>query len=255
MIALIDGDIIAYRCSASCEPNKQKLEREPLGLAISRADELLYRICDHLAVDKYRVFLSGSENFRKVLDPNYKANRVQPKPEYLDSVRNLLIEEWDAEVCAGYEADDGLGIAASDDSIICSIDKDLRQIPGRHFDFVKNESFEIDAELAVRCFYTQMLVGDRSDNVDGIEGIGPVKAGRILDGKSPQEMEASVYDCYRGAGKSRDKLLSTYRLLRILRSPAELEEIEDIIRQGKGKDLTEASRFPDTYGFPNLDGQ
>src|SRR5271169_6718690 len=99
MISLIDGDIVAYRCAASCEPNKIKQEREPIGAAINRADELLHRILSTTATKEHRIFLSSDENFRKVLDPNYKANRIQPKPEYYNPIRHLLVEEWGAELC------------------------------------------------------------------------------------------------------------------------------------------------------------
>ena len=161
-IALIDGDIVVFRCAASCEPNKSKPWRDPVDIAISRADELLYRICNTLAVEEYRVFIGGSENFRKALDPNYKANRVQPKPEHFHAVRELLLEEWEAKVSAGREVDDDIGIAANSETIICTIDKDLRQVPGRHYNFVKDVVFEVDEQDAVRSFYSQMLTGDLS---------------------------------------------------------------------------------------------
>ena len=114
MLALLDGDIIAFRCAASCEPTKEKPFREPVEHAIGRADELTYRICNTVSSDEHRIFIGGSENFRKQWYPDYKAHRrSQPKPEYLDAVRNFLVEEWEAELCAGYEADDGIGIAAT----------------------------------------------------------------------------------------------------------------------------------------------
>lgn len=243
MIALIDGDLIVYRCAASCEPTKSKPEREPLISAISRADELIYRILNRLAPEEYRVFLGGSENFRKTLHSDYKANRTQPKPKHLDSVRNLLVEEWEAEVCAGYEADDAIGIAAREDTVICSIDKDLRQIPGAHYNFVKDELTEVGKGEAIRNFYTQMLTGDSSDNVRGIDGIGPVRARRILDGVSPEEMEAVVWNCYDDAGRSREEFLCNFSLLYILRDRSEFEYIETCISEGKRPDVTEVSRL------------
>ena len=239
MEALIDGDLIVYRCSASCEPTKAKPYREPLSSAISRADELLYRILNRIAPEEYRIFIGGSENFRKTLCPSYKANRTQPKPEHFDSVRNLLVTEWEATICAGYEADDALGIAANGSTVICSIDKDLRQIPGSHYNFVKDETFEVSRSDAIRSFYTQMLTGDTSDNVFGIEGVGPVRAGRILDGLDPEEMEATVLNCYEDAGRSRGDFLLNYSLLYILRSPEEYEYIETCIRESQRPDLSE----------------
>jgi 5'-3' exonuclease len=69
----------------------------------------------------------------------------------------------------------------TDDTIICSIDKDLLQIPGRHFNFVKGTSQEVSELEGLRHFYKQLLIGDTSDNVFCVRGIGPVKAGKLLD--------------------------------------------------------------------------
>jgi DNA polymerase I len=249
MITLIDGDIIAYRCAASCAPTKEKLEHDPVESAILRADELIYRILNTTSSAEYRVFISGTDNFRKILDPNYKANRIQERPRHLDSVRDFLLREWNAEVSAGCEADDRIGIAATKDSIIASIDKDLKQIPGRHYNFVKDEFAEVSEWKAVYNFYYQMLVGDRSDNVRGVEGIGDVRARRILSGLSTPEMEAAVRIRFPDEGS----FVSTYRLLRVVRSEKELEEIETAIREGQRPELTEACSFPDLDFIPELD--
>lgn len=247
---LIDADAIGFRAAASCEPTKIKPERESLDEAIYRATNLIHRICNTLAPEEYRLFLGGSENFRKTLYPDYKANRTQPKPVYLDSVRNLLIEEWEATVCAGYEADDGLGIAANEDTIIVGIDKDLKQIPGRHYNFVKDTSVEVSPEDAAIFFYTQMLTGDSSDNVRGIDGIGPVRAGRILSGLHPSRMESTVWDCWREAGRSEQEFYVTYCVLKICRSVEELNSIETILREAEGAPVTASSLQEHIRNFP-----
>ena len=240
MICLIDGDAVAYRAAASCEPTKNKQERESLDEAIYRATDSLHRILNYLAPDEYRIFLGGTENFRKVLCSDYKSNRTKADPVYLGDVRSLLVGEWGAEVCAGYEGDDGIGIAAQGSFIIAAYDKDLRQIPGWHYDFTKSLLFEVDPESAVRNFYTQMLVGDSSDHVSGVPGIGTVRAGRILDNVLPSEMESVVHDCYRSFyGSSREYIQSSH-LLYVLRHKEEYEEIEAIFRQGEGAQPTKA---------------
>lgn len=249
-LLLIDGDIVAYRAAASCEPTKIKLEREPLDEAIFRANDLLYRIVDTCASSEYRLYLTGSGNFRKLLYPDYKANRARlPKPEHLDAVRELLVREWGASVCDGYEADDGIGMAHQEcpETIVCSIDKDLRQLAGEHFNFVKNEFEVVDSLEASRAFYTQMLVGDTSDNVRGVDGIGPVKAGRHLSGLTPEQMHSTTFDLYGDPGR----FFLNYRLLRVLRTKEEYEEImsnieqesyvENVVGESEGAQPTEAS--------------
>jgi len=252
-MVLIDGDIISYRCAASCEPTKERQELLDLDTAIQRADELVYRILDSCGASEYRVFLSGSENFRKLICPSYKANRIQEKPRYLDSVHDFLFKEWNAEVSAGCEADDRIGIAAKGDFIIASIDKDFKQIPGRHYNFVKDVHFEVNEQDATRFFYSQMLAGDRSDNVSGIPGIGEVKSTRALQGLSPQEMDACVRDYYERTYGDLDQFFLTHLLLRILRKEEELEEIEAAISQGERPQITAICSFEDTELLPELD--
>jgi DNA polymerase I len=256
MIALLDGDTIAYRCAASCEPSKRRaqelgipfeeLEREPLDIAIKRADELVYRIFNTCQTDKYRIFLSGSENFRKLLYPDYKANRAKlPRPEWLDPCREFLVTEWGAEITAGYEADDGIGIAASKDFVICANDKDFRQIPGSHYNFVKDTFEEVSEEVAAFNFYASLLIGDTSDNVRGVDGIGPVKAGRLLRNKHPSEMESIVIQHY----GDRERFVLVHTLLRILRSE---EEYENTVRKIQGTKPPEASSTEDLSPFSTV---
>lgn len=237
-LLLIDGDMVAHRCAASCEPTKTKLVRESLDEAIFRANDILYRIVNTCASNEFRVFLSGGRNFRKLLYPDYKANRVRmPRPEHLDALRELLVREWGAELCDGYEADDGIGMAHSERSIIVSNDKDFRQLEGEIYNPIKNEFEVVDSLEAARAFYTQMLVGDASDNVGGVAGVGPVTAGRLLQGKNPEEMHSVVFDAY---GDPKLFFLN-YRLLKILRSPEEYKEIEAEFSEGEGQEPTEAS--------------
>ena len=119
---------MAYRCSASIK------EGEDLEVALLRVDKLVRDILEQVQATEYLVFLSGSNNFRKKLNPEYKANRKdQVPPLYLQDCREFLVTEWKAKLSYGQEADDDLGVNQTDDSIICSLDKDLRMIPGKHY--------------------------------------------------------------------------------------------------------------------------
>lgn len=247
MIALIDADIVAYRCSASCQPSKKKagelgipfeeLQIEDESFAIKRADDLIHRIISATGSTEYKLFLSGAENFRNLIYPLYKAHRINvPKPKHLDGVRRFLVSEWGSSISAGYEADDGIGMAASRDTITCSIDKDLRQIEGHHYNFVKDEYFQVTPDDGIRAFYTQLLVGDTSDNVRGVDGIGPVRAARIIGSTPTEELDSVVSGCY----EDRKRYLLNRKLLKVLRTMQEYEEIcEDIEREKQGQELTE----------------
>ena len=189
MTALIDADIVAYRCAASAE-------EEPYEIALLRVDKLMMDILEkeinHIS------FLSGENNFRYNINPQYKANRKdKPKPRWLDTCRGYLVDEYKAIVVDGYEADDALGIHQTEETVIYTIDKDLLMIPGHHFNFVKKEYKEVSELDGFKAFYRQMLIGDSSDNIFGVPKIGKVKAAKLIDScTSESEMRNLVFDLY-----------------------------------------------------------
>lgn len=199
MIALVDGDLVAYRCAASCQ--KQGVVVEDLGIAQARANNLLTNIQDAVAQEDVQIFLSGQDNFRKTLNPQYKANRKDmERPVYLEPLREWLVVEWGAQVTEGIEADDALGIhqtkynAAGVGSIICSLDKDLLQVPGEHYSWeifgtsaTGNQWNRPAARRTVSPmeglfnFYWQIVMGDASDNVPGYDGKMRQKVPKFLE--------------------------------------------------------------------------
>lgn len=192
MKALIDADIVAYRVACTLE------EDDAEDFVFARAEDLVDQILVNTEATEYRLFLTGKDNFRYTLYPEYKANRRdKEKPFWLEGIRQYLKANFNAEVIDGQEADDALGIAQTDDTIICSIDKDLLMIPGKHYNFVKDVFVTIDKDQAMRNFYMQCLTGDRSDNIKGIDGIGPKKAEKILVGcVTEQELFNAVREAY-----------------------------------------------------------
>jgi 5'-3' exonuclease len=218
-IALIDGDIIVYRVGYTTDEE---------WIARARVRETIEKILRSTDATDYEIWLSDSgENWRLKLFPRYKANRTQPKPVLQEYIQNLLLDKWGAEVAWGQEADDALGIRAvslKNEGIICSIDKDLKQIPGRHYDFVKEEFSNVTEWQGLFTFYKQCLTGDSTDNIRVVEGlsargIGPDKAYRLLEGcVSENELFLSVRDAFRDAWGEDDpdgRLLLTGRLIKI----------------------------------------
>jgi 5'-3' exonuclease len=202
MKALIDGDIVVYRCAASAEGE------DDVGIALVRVDRLMEEILYATKADSYRAFLSGGNNFRYDVFPQYKANRKDaPKPRWLGACQDYLLSNWNAEITDGCEADDALGCAQDGTgTIICSIDKDLLQIPGKHYNFVKNEFSEVTEFQGIKHFYLQLLQGDRTDGISGLDGIGPKKAEKYLEGC---ETEEDLFNTVRGLYNN-DKLLDTF---------------------------------------------
>lgn len=190
MLALIDGDIVAYRCAASTflQEDGTKVPA-PWGIIKSRCNEMLTTIFAAVGADKHKIWISGVGNFRYDLYPQYKANRTAPRPPHLEDLKEFLVVEWGARVADGIEADDALAMDQGKDTIICSIDKDMRQVPGWHHNFVKGVTDFVTEEQGLQHFYRSMLIGDSSDNVRGVTGIGPVKASRHLpEGLSERQM-------------------------------------------------------------------
>lgn len=169
---LIDGDIICYRTAYSREP-------ETLEDYCAVADSYITNIVVNASpvIKDYQVFLTGKGNYRKdiAVTKEYKGNRPKDKPEFLEAVRQHLITNHPSNVSVGEEADDQIAIAATTlglSSVICSTDKDFNQVPGWHFNFVKKQRYFVSEAQGLHFFYSQILVGDRADNIEGVFGIG-----------------------------------------------------------------------------------
>jgi 5'-3' exonuclease len=181
MKALLDGDILLYRVGFTTQD-------EPEAIAIVRMDELVKRILDTVKATEYVIYLSCGRNdsFRAKLNPEYKANRKQPKPLHYDLLKTHLINNWNAVVAVEEEADDLIGIEQNtnpNSTIACTIDKDiLYGVAGQKYNFVKDTFHYTTQEEATLFFYRQLLMGDKADNILGITGVGEAKAGRLLDG-------------------------------------------------------------------------
>lgn len=221
MKALIDGDIIAYRCAVSAEQEDQAF------IPISRCENLVEEILEATEANLHEIFISGPGNFRREIYPAYKVNRKQPPPKWLETCERYLIDEWNATVTDGCEADDALGVAQMegiyfDDpeipfglyTVICSIDKDLLQIPGKHYNFVKREFQEISYARGMREFYLSMLIGDATDNIKGLKNVGKSKAPRLLEGCSTED---ELFNTCRELYNDDEYMLLTGRLLWIWR--------------------------------------
>ena len=218
MLALIDADIVLHRVGFTTNDDEQWIAR-------ARTNEMLEGILADTQASQFELWLSDSRenNFRTHLWAGYKANRRDvARPVHYDYIKELLINEWGARIAYGMEADDALGIgqgssgrwrlvgAETPPTVICSIDKDLKMVPGLHYNFVKKEWDEVTVEQGIRSFYTSILVGDVTDNIKGCRGIGPVKAAKAFGGRSsPDDLFAVILDLY----KQQEVEMSTEEIL------------------------------------------
>jgi 5'-3' exonuclease len=222
---LVDGDIVAYRAAFST----QDLFPED---AESKVDELMdYILTETLMFpdpSEYEVFLTGSGNFRYDIAKSfpYKGNRkTTEKPIHLPVAREHLINKYKATVSEGEEADDLIAIAATKygpETIVASVDKDMLQIPCKHFNFTKGEWHDVTEFEGTKFFYTQILTGDRADNIMGLYKVGPVKANKILqDCDTEEELWDAVIKAYDG---DIDRVVENARLLWLRRKEGEIWE-------------------------------
>jgi len=204
MRAIIDSDTIAFATAASAEDTV-----EPW-IACSRADAMLDTILQDTGASSYELWLTGDNNFRYKVYPEYKANRIGAyRPKWEKAVKEHLTRKWNANWSEGCEADDMCGIRSGQvmqEHIIAHLDKDLNMLPGNHYNWAisrlgkvirEAKTYYVTLEEANRFFWKQLLTGDTTDNIKGVPGIGPVKADGILNGaKSNQECFEAISELY-----------------------------------------------------------
>lgn len=161
---------------------------------------VIEKIKFHSGCSEYTVFLTGKGNYReKVAVTNkYKGNRDGTlKPFYYEEIRAYLVNRHNAIIVDGMEADDALGLAQGEDTILCSKDKDLDTIPGLHFNWDKIDQgiYTVTEDQANAFFYKQVLMGDSTDNIVSIHGLGPKTADKLLADCIDEEERFSVCVC------------------------------------------------------------
>lgn len=133
------------------------------------------------------IYLSGPGNFRykvATIAP-YKADRPPP-PVHYQALRDYLTHRWSAVVVSGMEADDKVSIRCREleadgcPFVLATIDKDLDQVPGLHYDYKNKVFYPIDQEEGELVFWRQCISGDATDNIPGCYKIGPTKAARMV---------------------------------------------------------------------------
>ncbi len=145
------------------------------------------------------IFDAGRKTFRNDLYPDYKANRTECPPELLEQMpyfrelsRALGLPVLE---CAGFEADDIIATltsklrAGNKPVIIVSGDKDLMQLVTEDvliWDTMKDahygpaqvaEKFGVGPDKVTEIL---ALTGDSSDNVPGVDGVGPKTATQLI---------------------------------------------------------------------------
>ena len=188
MKLLIDADFIVYKACAGAE---QDIDwGDDVITVVSQFSEALKNVERDLTKIKNEfmwdtpeliLFFSDSKNFRKKIYPEYKGHRNRKKPCGYRKVITELAEKYEVIKLSELEADDAMGIYATahEGNIICSPDKDMRQIPGRLFDM--KELTIIDPIEGAKWHLIQTLAGDQTDGYSGVPGIGIKRAVALFE--------------------------------------------------------------------------
>lgn len=223
---------------------KQKAFEYIVDESFSRMGEKALKVLD--AIEQTGIQLIGYEYFitmcdksiRKAISPEYKAKR--PKNKYVSAIRTKLVNEGTVSFSSEYEADDLIFDRAKElkqegkNYIIVSIDKDLKQIEGWHFDYYPIKEFSeatqrkefvrykgLSYTTQFESYYmiaSQMIMGDSGDGVQGLKCYGPKAAEKILTGKTTGfQLMLAVVRTYVNVHKENyiEPLMMNFRLLKL----------------------------------------
>jgi len=202
---LIDAMSLAYRAHYIFISRPLiNSEGQNTSAAYGFTNSLLKLIEDHSIEHAAVVFDEGEEDtFRKEMYEDYKANRDPPPDELLENIPYIkeIVKGLDIPVLevSGVEADDVIGTLATQaeadgaDVVIVSPDKDFKQLlsdkvsiykPAKgdqDFEIKTGETFREEYGLDPAQFVDMLaLMGDSSDNVPGVYGIGEKTAQKLL---------------------------------------------------------------------------
>ena len=220
MKILCDADFIVYKACAAAESevdfgNDVILVTSNFRDAYNATKRELTKLENKLGTfSTIILFFSDSVNFRKKILPAYKGHRNRKKPCGYKRVINALREEYKVIMKPTLEADDTMGIYSTKypGNIIASPDKDMRQIPGKLYNF--DETFTIEPEAGARWHLIQSISGDQTDGYGGVPGIGVKRAEALF--KEKGYSWKTVVSAFKDKGLTEEDALVNARLARIL---------------------------------------
>lgn len=232
-VLLIDADSLLFNV---VNYHEDKETEEDLDIQYEEFHTQVRSIANRIEEDGFNVvdivyfFTTCKNNFRKEIEPEYKANRKFTKTVFLVGLLKhytiQMLEEENLEVKYSdtLEADDIISEATYfyDNAIIVSIDKDLKQLEGIHFDYYRVKTGEVDADgndireyrgwsyttkqKGFDLLMSMLLIGDTSDNIKGVNGIGIKKAAKLLDNRNNFGKLRTVVEKYNDINRLRNNI-------------------------------------------------
>lgn len=195
LTAIIDADILIYAAAsgaqtaidwgddATVEPVAD--EQEGINLLRQSIDDLMAKVFADDAI--MCVSCASSDGWRKQVLPSYKENRAHIQPPILrEFLKQYVLDNYTAFARPTLEGDDIYGILMTHPTLVkgnkigCSMDKDMKTIPGEHYDLKHGKHFTITPAEAAYWHMLQTLTGDTTDGYKGCPGVGKVNAEDFL---------------------------------------------------------------------------
>ena len=181
-------------------------------------------------------FTTCKNNFRLQLSKEYKAHRPDNElkkmvTRFKTDVIDFLKYNFETVYLSDkYEADDLIAMNYLRNDVICSIDKDLKPLTGVHFDYLKVKTGEVNEynrpikdykgftvttpNKGTELLGALLLIGDASDGIKGVKGIGKVGAKKILLNRSEYGKFRGVIESYIKEGEGwKDKVIMNTKLI------------------------------------------
>ena len=202
-ICFIDADSLIYRIALKTD------------ISLSKAKEYYDKEIESIVWDtcseEVKVAVKGTGNFRYEVAEDYKGQRKvkeqeeDPNPKLTKRRKQIndyaySLGHFKSDDC---EADDVVCIwaeeakAANVHYVISHIDKDIDMMEGWHWNPTKEKLYEITEDVGWYKMCIQMLTGDSTDNIQGLKGIGPKKAEKLLTDVPKDDMLAKVREAWR----------------------------------------------------------
>ncbi|MFU8796319.1 MAG: DNA polymerase I [Dehalococcoidia bacterium] len=246
LLLLFDGHALVHRAFHALPPLTQSKTGELVNAVYGFASTLLKVLSDFGPTHWAVAFDRPTPTFRHQMFEEYKAHRPPTPEELKGQIRRVhrLVEAFHIPVFEidGFEADDVLGTLSSQaeqqgiDTIIVTGDNDMLQLvspmvkalaPKRTFaDTVLYDEDAVEKKYGIRPEQLpdlKALVGDVSDNIPGVPGVGAKTASRLLqeyrdlegiyahlDRLTPAKLQASLRE-------HRDQVFRARELSRLVR--------------------------------------
>ena len=251
MKLLIDADYIVYKNCAAAETeldwsDDTILVTSNFSDAYNATQRELTKFKNEFgAFSDIILFFSDVKNFRKKILPEYKGHRNRKKPCGYKRVINKLKTEYEVIIMPELEADDSMGIYATQNpgNLVISPDKDMKQIPGELYNL--DERFTVTKESGAAWHLSQCLSGDQTDGYGGVPGIGAKRAETLF--KKEGYSWKTVVKAFKDKDLTEEDALVNARLARIL-------TIDDYdTKKGKIRLWTPSSDYEIDYGTRSKD--